>query len=584
MSRFVTSKRLPLVLLLAPAIAFLVLFYLVPLAGIVDLSFGKEGFSFANYERVVDDRPIVTILLNTFQLSAEVTLLCLILGFPVAYVMRVAGRTWQRVIAVLVILPLWTSILVRSYAWIAILGRNGLVNDVLLFLGLTIQPETLLYNRFSVYVGMVQVMLPFMILPLFSVLNRIDLRLLSASSCLGAGRVTAFFTVLMPLAAPGVAAGVLLVFMLCLGFFVTPAMLGGLSDITYVMLIEKQVNELLNWPLAAAMSVSLLLCSGILLYLYQRSLSVNRPGVIPGRIAMALIGVLPRTLGTLRSSVRLDRLLRLLPVAAAVATLSFIVVPILLIVPLAFSASPHMEFPPQEWSLRWFENYFTRPDWVGPTLNSLVVALCTTGLATLIGVLAAIAVVRFDFRGKALVQALIISPIVLPTMVLAVAFYFFFVRIHLAGSLTGLVIVHTVLAFPYVLLVVSAALRSVDVALERAALTLGSTAIGAFCRVTLPLVRPAILTGAFFAFLTSFDELVVALFVSGIGAATLPKRMWEGIIFEVDPTTAAAAVLLITLSVVLLGLVELLRWFSTTRKGLRQGLQVGHQTLQGESA
>src|SRR5690606_23267639 len=133
-----------------------------------------------------------------------------------------------------------------------------------------------------------------MILPLFSVLSRIDLRLLQASGCLGAGRIAGFFTILLPLAAPGVAAGVLLVFMLSLGFFVTPAMLGGLRDVTFVMLIEKQVNELLNWPLAAAMSVTLLIASGLLVLLYQRSLTVQRPGVLLGRIAVGLLSGLPR--------------------------------------------------------------------------------------------------------------------------------------------------------------------------------------------------------------------------------------------------------------------------------------------------
>jgi ABC-type spermidine/putrescine transport system permease subunit II len=152
-----------------------------------------------------------------------------------------------------------------------------------------------------------------------------------------------------------------------------------------------------------------------------------------------------------------------------------------------------------------------------------------------------------------------ISPIVVPTVVLAIAIYFLYARLGLVGSYIGLVAAHVVLAIPFVLVVVSSALRSVDTTLERAAQTLGASPVSAFVRITIPAIRPAILTAGFFAFLASFDELVVALFIAGTGSKTLPKRMWEGIREEIDPTTAAVAAMLITLTLVLLLVSELVR-------------------------
>jgi ABC-type spermidine/putrescine transport system permease subunit II len=187
-------------------------------------------------------------------------------------------------------------------------------------------------------------------------------------------------------------------------------------------------------------------------------------------------------------------------------------------------------------------------------------------VGTLCGTLAATGLLRGRFPGKTLLMAVILSPMIVPTIVIAIAIYYLFARQRLVGTTMGLVLAHLVLAIPYVVVVVAGALRTVDEALERAALTLGAGRVQAFIRVTLPLIMPAMLTAAFFAFLASFDDLVIALFISGTRAATLPKRMWEGIRFEIDPTTAAVSALLIGLSLVLLGVAEIARI-----KGQRSG-------------
>lgn len=569
-------------LLLAPALLFLFGVYIVPLGQILYLSFQNPPWSITHYLQIFYDPVYLIVLWRTVRLALEVMALCLFIGYPIAYLMLISSRRMRRVITLLVVATLWTSILVRSYAWMAILGRQGLVNEALQTIGFTDAPMPLLYNRFSVYVGMVHVMLPFMILPLFSVMQRIDLRLVSAARSLGAGPTAAFVLVFLPLSLPGVLAGSLLVVILSLGFFVTPALLGGLQDITFVMLIERHVNRLFNWELAAAMSMVLLVVTIALVMLYMRILSTNAPGA-SRQASVAAPRWLLRFFTTLTASLkrislrigktfvgmpRPDRR-QSVPVAAALgwAGVIFLVAPISIIFPLSFSDASFLQFPPPAYSLRWYENYFSRPDWIGPTITSFKVAGITMVLATIIGTLAAIPIARTQFPGKRLLVGFLLSPMIVPVIVLAVAFYFLFARLKLVGTPLGLVLGHLVLALPFVIVVITSALQSTDESLERAAQTLGASPVRAFTRITLPLIRPAILTGGLFAFLASFDELVIALFISGTGSKTLPKRLWDGIREEIDPTTAAVAALLTVFSLVLLLVAEIAR--NRVRRGRR---------------
>jgi len=233
--------------------------------------------------------------------------------------------------------------------------------------------------------------------------------------------------------------------------------------------------------------------------------------------------------------------------------------PLTIIFPLSFSDAIFLQFPPPDYSFRWYEKYFSRADWTGPTITSFQVAAITMVVATLIGTLASIAIVRSEFPGKRIVLGLLLSPIIVPTIILAIALYYLFARYGLIGSKLGLVLAHTVLAVPYVIVVVSAGLERIDFSLEQAAWTLGAGKIKAFVKVTLPLMRPAVLTGALFSFLASFDEVVIAIFISGTSAITLPKKMWDGIREEIEPTIAAVAALLIALSLVLVFIAEVLR-------------------------
>ena len=243
----------------------------------------------------------------------------------------------------------------------------------------------------------------------------------------------------------------------------------------------------------------------------------------------------------------------------AALVLLYLVFPILVVIPLSFSAGTYLSFPPPGFSLRWYANFFGRTDWLDAASLSLWVGAAVMLLATALGAPAALALVRSDFRGKNFVTGFIISPLIAPVIIVAIGIYFFYARLGLVGNPVALVIAHTALAVPFVVINVSATLQGFDERLEQAAMNLGATPWRTFWQVTFPIIRPGVLAGALFAFISSFDELVVALFVSGTSAVTLPRKMWESIRFEIDPTIAAVSTMLIVLTGALFLSAELLR-------------------------
>ncbi len=239
--------------------------------------------------------------------------------------------------------------------------------------------------------------------------------------------------------------------------------------------------------------------------------------------------------------------------------LAYLVFPVFVVAPVSFSSAKYLQFPPPGWSLQWYENYFSRPGWVPATFVSIRVALITTVLATVLGTAASLALVRGRFPGRNAVNSFLVSPLVVPGIIVAIGIYFFFAQARLVGSPIGLALAHTALALPFVVTNVSATLHGFDERLEYAAMNLGANRWQTFRRVTLPIIRPGVFAGSLFAFITSFDELIVALFVSGTGAVTLPRKMWDSLRQEIDPTIAAVSTVLIAFSIVILLAAELLR-------------------------
>jgi len=239
--------------------------------------------------------------------------------------------------------------------------------------------------------------------------------------------------------------------------------------------------------------------------------------------------------------------------------LLFLVLPILVIVPLSFNSGSFLVYPLQGLSMRWYADFFTSAEWMRSLTNSMIAAPAATLLAMVFGTLAAIGLTRGEFRGKALVMSLLISPMVAPVVIVGVASYLFFAPLGLGNSYISLILVHAVLGVPFVIITVSATLQGFNYNLVRAAASMGASPLLAFRKITLPLIAPGVISGALFAFATSFDEVVVTLFLAGPEQATLPRQMFSGIRENLSPTIAAAATLLIGFSIVMLLTLEWLR-------------------------
>ncbi len=229
-----------------------------------------------------------------------------------------------------------------------------------------------------------------------------------------------------------------------------------------------------------------------------------------------------------------------------------LVVPTLLVIPMSFSASQYLEFPPREWSLRWYETYFGSIAWMDATWTSLKAGLLTTFLATPLGTMAAYGLYVSQHKWSRLVFIFLITPIMIPVILIAIGAFYVYVQIKMVNSLTGLVVAHTILALPLVLIVVSSAFRSYDMNQEMAARSLGASRLTAFMSITLPQIRFSVITAALLSFLTSFDEVIVALFVSGGDNSTLTRNMFNALRDQIDPTIAAISTIMIAISSALL--------------------------------
>lgn len=242
-----------------------------------------------------------------------------------------------------------------------------------------------------------------------------------------------------------------------------------------------------------------------------------------------------------------------------VLTLIFLLLPILVMIPLSFSDSSFLAYPVSGFSLRWYQSLFQSDEWIRAATNSFIVAPCATLIATVLGTLAAIGFSKAEFTGKAWLMAIVISPMVVPVVVVGVGVYLFFARIGLSDSYLGLILAHAALGVPFVVTTVSASLQGFNHNLVRASLSLGAGPLRTFFRITLPVIAPGLISGALFAFATSFDEVVLTLFIAGPNQVTLPRQMFTGIRENISPAIAALATILICFSIGLLLALEWLR-------------------------
>jgi putative spermidine/putrescine transport system permease protein len=265
-----------LLALTLPALAMILLLVVLPVAWLAWQSIYHNGFTLEHYRRIFTEAIYWRSFALTFEISLLVTLLALLLGYPIAYAASSAPPGWNIVILALVALPFWTSVLVRAYAWLALLQRNGVINHLLQSLGLIDQPLALVHNTFGTVVATLHILLPFMVLPLYATMQKIPRDLLQAGASLGANPLLVFFRVFLPLSLPGVLAGCTLVFVLSLGFYITPELLGGGRTIMVSMLVSRNVELYDQWGAASAVGVVLLAAVGAIFFAVSRFIPLDR--------------------------------------------------------------------------------------------------------------------------------------------------------------------------------------------------------------------------------------------------------------------------------------------------------------------
>ena len=270
-------QSLMVLALTLPAIIAVCLVIVIPVGWLFSLSFldSNGDLSLVNYEKMIAYKSYLRVFKTTFYVSFLTTFLCIVIGYPLAYFLSQIPRKYVGLFMLTVLLPFWTSLLVRTYAWLVMLQRNGLINNFAIDLGIWDAPVKLAHNLNGTLIGMVHIMLPFLVLPLYAAMRRIDRHALQAAANLGATPVQAFWQIFVPLSLPGVVAGSLIVFVLCLGFYVTPAVLGGGKVILVSMQITAILEDQFNWGAASALGVVLLVSTFAVLLLASRFLKLD---------------------------------------------------------------------------------------------------------------------------------------------------------------------------------------------------------------------------------------------------------------------------------------------------------------------
>ena len=579
-----------------PAVLFLLLLFVYPTALLVVLSAvdGYGNITVSHYSRLFDQGLYTKVLLITLKVAAWTTTFAIIAGYPVAYLLANVRSSLRNTLIIWVLLPFWTSFLVRTFAWLVLLGRKGAINDLLIAVGILDYPIKIIYNFTGVMIGMVHALMPLCVLTMLAVMENIDTNLTKAAGTMGARRGQSFWRIYFPLSLPGVAAGGLLIFVTSLGFFITPALLGGARDTMIVQLIMFQIDSMLNWGFAGAISMLLLATVLLIFFFYDRWLGLSTlSGGTQGkatssdtkrRVGLGTrfgngilngLGEICAGLGAFYDKLvkrdparsRADYSRRSLWVVAGIVIV-FLAAPTFFIIPVSFTEEGFLTWPPKGFSLQWYETLLAdNSPYPAAFLRSVLVALFAGFFAMLIGVPAAFMLVRKQFFGKSVIFAFLVSPIITPHIILAVSLFYLFARLHLIGTYLGLILGHTVITMPYVIVTVMAVIKNYDLRLDQAAWTLGAGKLKTLWFITFPIIKGGLIAAFMFAFIISFDELTMAIYLTGGEFATLPKHMWVDAIMRVNPTLAAVATLMLLFMTAIILVSEFLRRRSVRKIG-----------------
>ncbi len=524
---------------------------------------GTFEFTLENYQSLFDGI-FYTLFLRSISIAFQVTAICIAIAYPVAYYLSQTDNKYRNIILLLLILPLWVNIIIKAYSWQLILGQEGLINYILVdLLSLFSEPRELLFTQPAVVIGIIHILLPFLIIPLYTSMRRIDSDQIEAAKNAGANRLNMFLTIIFPQTVPALGAGGLLVFILAFAEFPTPAILGGQSNRMIGNIMTEMFRSINDWGLGSALAVIFtaivtIIVLGIAkitglqtIFNYKgskNSISQTSSGIsFPEWMLSKLnyINISNRTA---------SRLLKL----SIFVTVLFLYFPLLMVALLSFSPTSFPQFPMDGFSLQWYAQ-LVPPNYdealIHSLLTSLQVGIISTIGATIIGTFAVIGISKGSFSNRLLqgdlLTASFILPMVLPYIVAGISVLALFSLFGVQGTYISLIIGHIFITVPFVFTVVSSQYGSLDDNLEEAALNLGASRIQALYQITLPVLSPAIIAGALFAFSISFDNFTQTFFWSGPDTQTLPVAIFSQINFNIEPTINAIGTIIVLFSLVI---------------------------------
>ena len=492
----------------------------------------------ANYLFIAADELYLLTYLSSIKYAAITTAICLFIGYPFAYFMARARPSTRPILMMLVMLPFWTSFLLRVYAWKGILANHGLLNDLLIALGVVTEPVQMMNTSFSLVVGMVYAYLPFMILPLYANLVKMDLRFLEAAADLGATPLQAFWRITVPLSKSGIIAGAMLVFIPSVGEYVIPELLGGPETLMIGRVLWDEYFTNNDWAMASSVTVLVILLILVPMAIFNK----YKTDQTRGRETMNGRTFLQRWFG--RGWLSLGYL--------------FLYLPIIVLIVFSFNSS-RQDMVWTGFSLRWYQELMSDTEIISGFGLSLKIAFMSATSSVVLGTFAAFALVNYQrFKGRTLFSSMVSAPLVMPEVIIGLSLLLMLVSMQKVfgfpeRGVATIWLGHTLLGMAYAAVVVQSRLQEMSKSLAEAAMDLGCRAHQVFFLVTLPNITQALASAWLLTFTLSLDDVVLSAFLSGPGSTTMPLVIFSRARLGLDPRVnaiAALTILVVTVAVI----------------------------------
>jgi spermidine/putrescine transport system permease protein len=526
-----------LALVIAPNLVLLITSFFRSASGLV-----IREFTVGNYAAVFRSRTVLTLVSRTLLTAGIAAIIASLIAYPLAFFVSRYMRRGKQAAVMLIVIPLWISLLMRVFAWRVILGENGAINSMLVNLGILSEPsDAFLYTRFAVILTLSYVAIPYVFVSSFTALERVPQSLVEASQDSGANTFKTFLNVIWPLSKQGLAIGFSLAFLLAVGDYVSPAMVGGLNGTMMGMVISSQFGMAGNWPLGAAQAIILMLAVGVVLTIV--ALMGRTKGVIQAVDAGAGATLAKtKTLG--------QRAKRALLYAAVGLPYLFLYAPLIITLVFSFNDNRVQTFPLSGFTFRWYQELASNGALITAFQRTLFVAGTCVVLGGLVGVLFAMIIAyRVRRYGSSLELGLAI-PVAIPGIVLGISLAIVAQFVGLPQGLGRVILGHLSFVMPVIMLIVLSRLRKLDPSFLEASLDLGATHLQTFRHVLLPMIRSAVIGGILLGFTLSVDEVIVTLFLTGT-QPTLPVYVWNQMRFGFTPSINAVFTLIGTISILL---------------------------------